>query len=105
MGQPSFQEILEPAAPRRRGSKTSRSASPSMLKPNTASEMAAPGKSAIHGAWIMNERPEPAIIEPHDGYGGGTPKPRNESADSTRITVPRPMVASTMMVASTLGTM
>jgi|SRR5262245_10636071 len=36
--------------PRRRGSSTSRSASPSMLKPNTAREMAALGNRAIHGA-------------------------------------------------------
>jgi alkanesulfonate monooxygenase SsuD/methylene tetrahydromethanopterin reductase-like flavin-dependent oxidoreductase (luciferase family) len=36
--------------PRRRGSSTSRSASPSMLKPKTAIEMAAAGNSAIHGA-------------------------------------------------------
>jgi hypothetical protein len=53
--------------PRRRGSSTSRNASPSMLKPKTGSEMAAPGQSAIHGAWYMNERPEPDSIAPHDG--------------------------------------
>ena len=39
--------------PRSRGSSTSRSASPSMLKPNTASEMATPGHTAIHGARNM----------------------------------------------------
>ena len=39
-----------PEPPRSRGSRTSRSASPSMLNPNTASEMAAPGNSAIQGA-------------------------------------------------------
>jgi hypothetical protein len=36
--------------PRRRGSRTSRRASPSMLKPKTASEMATPGHTAIQGA-------------------------------------------------------
>jgi hypothetical protein len=33
--------------PRNRGSRTSRRASPSMLKPKTASEMAMPGQRAI----------------------------------------------------------
>ena len=32
-------------------------------------------------------------MPPHDGYGGGTPKPRNERADSARMKAPRPMVA------------
>src|SRR5262249_15679670 len=35
--------------------------------------------------------------------GGGTPKPRNESADSARIAVPRPIVPRMMIVAMTLG--
>src|SRR5262245_57325515 len=74
-----------------------------MLKPKTASEIAAPGNSAIHGAWYMNDRPEPDSMPPHDGYGGGMPKPRNESADSARMTVPRPMVARMMIVAITFG--
>src|SRR5437879_108782 len=51
----------------------------------------------------MNERPDPESIAPHDGYGGGMPKPRNDSADSARITVPSPMVARMMIVAITLG--
>src|SRR5216683_5166033 len=75
-------------APRKRGSSTSRSASPSMLNAKTASEIATPGHTAIHGARYMYVRPEPESIEPHDGYGGGTPKPRNDSADSARITPP-----------------
>ena len=53
--------------PRSLGSSTSRSASPSMLKPNTASEIASPGQTAIHGAWYMYVRPEPESIPPHDG--------------------------------------
>jgi hypothetical protein len=40
-------------APRRRGSSTSRSASPSMLNPKTASEIATPGQMAIQGARNM----------------------------------------------------
>ena len=52
-----------------------------MLNPNTASEIATPGQIAIHGARNIYVRPEPDSIAPHAGYGGGTPKPRNESAD------------------------
>src|SRR5262249_7981243 len=100
---PVTQLTGRPPPPRRRGSRTSRSASPSMLKPKTAREMAAPGQMAIHGARYMNERPEPESIAPHEGEGGGTPKPRKESADSARIAAPRPMVARMMIVAATLG--
>lgn len=39
--------------PRSRGSKTSRSASPSMLKAKTTAEMATPGQIAIQGATYM----------------------------------------------------
>src|SRR5712692_8100667 len=74
-----------PPPPRSRGSSTSRSASPSMLKPKTASEMAAPGQMAIHGARYMNDRPEPESMAPQDGKGGGTPKPRKDRADSARM--------------------
>ena len=53
--------------PRSRGSSTSRSASPSILKPNTASEIASPGQMAIQGARYMYERPEPESMAPQDG--------------------------------------
>jgi hypothetical protein len=65
--------------------------------------MAAHGNSAIHGAWHMNERPDPDSIPPHDGYGGGMPNPRNDSPDSARMTVPSPIVARIRIVAITLG--
>src|SRR3989442_15631319 len=74
-----------------------------MLKPKTASEIATPGHTAIHGARNMYVRPEPESIAPHDGKGGGTPKPRNESADSARVTAPSPIGARMMIVAVTLG--
>src|SRR5207247_414637 len=63
-----------------------------------------PGHTAIHGARNMYVRPEPESIAPHDGKGGGTPKPRNESADSARIAAPRPIVARMMIVAMRFGT-
>ena len=49
------------------GPAPSRSASPSILKPNTASEIASPGQMAIHGARYMYERPEPESMAPQEG--------------------------------------
>src|SRR2546425_10029599 len=74
-----------------------------MLNPKTASEIATPGHTALRLARNMYVRPEPESIAPHDGKGGGTPKPRNESADSARVTAPSPIVARMMIVAVTLG--
>src|SRR5258706_15787626 len=74
-----------------------------MLKPKTASEMATPGQMAIQGARNMYVRPEPESIAPHAGYGGGTPKPRNESADSARMAAPRPMVGRVITGAPAFG--
>src|SRR5215813_10472640 len=48
--------------PRNRGSSTSRSASPSMLNPNTASEIATPGHTAIHGARIIVRHLLPNVV-------------------------------------------
>jgi len=44
-------------------------------------------------------------IPPHVGYGGGTPSPRNDRLASVRITVESPVVATMMIVGSTLGRM
>src|SRR6266540_468687 len=76
-----------------------------MLKPNTARLMATPGQIAIQGALYMYERPEPLSISHHEGYGGGTPKPRKLKAASVRITVPRLMVAMMMIGAMMFGRM
>src|SRR6202040_2981429 len=48
--------VLRPV-PARRGSRRSRWASPSRLKPSTASMMASPGASTSHGAMVMYWRP------------------------------------------------
>ena len=44
-------------------------------------------------------------MPPQVGAGGGTPSPRNDSADSIRMTTPTRVVNSTMMGGSTLGRM
>src|SRR5690349_20541996 len=90
--------------PRRRGSRTSRSASPSMLNPNTAALMASPGQIESQGDWSMKARPVPLSMEPQVGNGGGTPYPRNDNVDSASMAVPNCVVASTMIAADTLGT-
>ena len=44
-------------------------------------------------------------MPPQVGAGGGTPRPRNDSADSIRMTTPTRVVNSTMIGGSTLGRM
>ena len=43
-----------------------------------------PGTIASHGAVAMRDWPS-AIIVPHDGLGGCTPAPRNDSPASVRM--------------------
>src|SRR6185295_14023873 len=83
-------------APRRRGSSLSRRASPKRLEPNTARLMARPGKSTRCGAFWAYSAAETESIRPHDGYGSGTPSPRNDRAASTRMAAPSCAVTSTM---------
>src|SRR5205085_3228050 len=86
-----------------RGSRMSRSASPSRLVPNTASEIATPGKITSHGATRTYSAADSESIRPHEGCGSGTPRPRNESAASTRMVEPSCAVASTISGASVFG--
>ena len=46
-----------------------------------------------------------ASINPHAGWGGGTPTPRKERAASWTMTTPSMRVPSTMAELSTLGRM
>jgi hypothetical protein len=59
--------------PRKRGSITSRRASPKTLNEKTIRVMAIPGQIAIHGLRRMNCSPAPLSIAPRSGCGGGTP--------------------------------
>src|SRR5207247_9168328 len=83
-------------APRSRGSRTSRSASPSRFEPNTARLIALPGKSTRWGAFCAYSAAETESIRAHDGYGSGTPSPRNDSVASTRMALPSWAVQRTM---------
>src|SRR6266542_2630644 len=58
-----------------RGSKASRSPSPTTLKASTASMMNPPGKSETQGATERNSLPSFRMV-PHEGVGGWTPTPR-----------------------------
>ncbi len=66
-----------------------RRASPSRLVPKTARLMAAPGKRTSHGAFWAYSDAETDSIRPQEGYGSGTPRPRKDSAASTRMALPK----------------
>src|SRR5262249_40677864 len=88
---------------RRRGSRMSRSASPSRLVPNTARLMATPGKITSQGAVRTYSAADSDSMRPHDGCGSGMPRPGNESEESVRMAGPSWAVASTISGASVLG--
>src|SRR2546426_666629 len=92
-------------APRRRGSSVSRSASPSKFEPKTARLIATPGNSTRCGAFCAYSAAETDSIRPQEGYGSGTPRPRNDSVASTRIALPSCAVQRTMNGPIVLGRM
>src|ERR671919_116733 len=80
------------ALPRSRGSSASRRPSPTRLKASTATMMASPGTVATCGATSSTSRPVDTI-KPHEAVGGCTPRPRNDSAASSRIALAMKSVA------------
>ncbi len=58
------------------GSRTSRTASPNRLKPNTASVIATPGQIGTQGALSANSSAPPCSIRPQAAVGSWTPSPR-----------------------------
>jgi hypothetical protein len=68
-GDPTAQQCgwLKDYPPFNLGSSRSRSPSPSMLKPKTASESATAGQMASHGAVYMWSRPASESMPPHVG--------------------------------------
>src|SRR3984893_8717748 len=89
--------------PRCLGSRMSRSASPNRLVPNTARLIAIPGKITSHGAVRTYSAADSESMRPHDGYGSGMPRPRNDNEASVRMVEPSCAVASTIKGASVLG--
>src|SRR6266699_5399034 len=80
----------------------SRTASPSSVHATTTSTSATPGAVATQGALTTTSRPE-AIMLPHDGVGGWTPRPRNERPASSMIALPTPSAAATLTGVSAFG--
>src|SRR5262249_11554788 len=81
------------------------SQSPSSWAASTHSRMPGPGKIVSHQSpTISIERPS-ASIEPHAGWGAGTPTPRKDSDASAMMTTPIVRLASTIAELSTFGTM
>ena len=63
------------ADPFRRGSRRSRRASPSRLKPSTVAAMASPGQKACRGA-VPSSDWESCSMRPQEAAGGAVPRPR-----------------------------
>src|SRR5262249_12728745 len=70
--------------PASRGSTTSRRVSPNIVNPSVVTIRASPVQSTGQGVSRTRSNPS-ARIAPHDGVGGCTPSPRNDSPDSTTI--------------------
>src|SRR5258705_12766884 len=88
-----------------RGSSRSRKASPNMLVAYTTMVRHRPGANASHGPWNMKVRPDPDSIPPQVGVGGGTPRPRKERLDSTRVMETTQVVSRTMIGGMMFGRM
>ena len=67
-----------------------------MLMAMTSRKIAAPGISIRYGLKNMKLRPS-ETISPQDGVGGWVPRPRNDSAASTRIAIAISSVATTII--------
>src|SRR5439155_11222195 len=74
---------------RMRGSRISRTPSPSRLKHSTVSINARPGKATSHHLPVEMKRAPSATMMPHSGVGGLTPRPIKESPAALRIAQPR----------------
>src|ERR1700712_1960764 len=85
------------------GSRISRSASPNRLAPNTTRLIARPGKITSQGAERMYSAADSESMRPQDGYGSGTPRPRNDSDASVRMVEPSCAVARTISGARVFG--
>src|ERR1700749_2681552 len=86
-----------------RGSRMSRSPSPSRLKHNTASIKARPGNATSHHFPVEMKRAPSATMMPHSGVGGLTPRPINESPAALRMAQPRLSDICTAIAGKTFG--
>src|SRR5690606_18827849 len=88
---------------RKRGSSTSRSASPNRLNESTATLIATPGTIDVHQASTQTERVSFNIVPRLGGLSDAMLSPRKLSAASARMAFPIWMLATTMIGAKTLG--
>ena len=86
-----------------RGSSASRTPSPNTFRDSTVSTSIRPGTIVRCGAVAIRSMPS-SIIVPQDGFGGRTPAPRNDSADSSRIALAISSVKNTRIVDERFGT-
>src|SRR5436190_5573792 len=85
-----------------RGSSASRRPSPKMFSERTVRTIARPGTTVSHGAVVRRVWPSEMSV-PHDGFGGCTPAPRNDSAASVRMLLAMMSVKKTRTVDAMLG--
>src|SRR5204863_8860415 len=88
---------------RMRGSRMSRTPSPSRLKHSTVSMSARPGKATSHHLPVEMKRAPSATMMPHSGVGGLTPRPIKESPAALRMAQPRLSDTCTAIAGSTFG--
>src|SRR3954453_3997446 len=104
---PGAEAELEIADAQRRSAhspapRISRSASPTRLKPNTATRIARPGNTVSHQESGRYLAPS-ATIDPRSGVGGCTPSPRKDSDEAIRMTKPRSSVILVRIDGTQLG--
>src|SRR5437879_2198014 len=87
-----------------RGSRASRSPSPSKLKASVVAKRNRPGNTIIHQATVKMAPASDSIL-PQDGVVGGTPIPRKDSAASNRMLFGMIKVVNTRTGAATFGRM
>src|SRR5437016_7958609 len=87
-----------------RGSRASRSPSPSKFSASTVMKIARPGHTAIHGA-VPRYACAILSMDPHDGVGGCVPSPRNDSVASAVIAPAMSSEACTTIGETLLGRM
>ncbi len=86
-----------------RGSRMSRSPSPSRLKHSTVSISARPGNATSHHLPVVMKRAPSATMMPHSGVGACTPRPMKDSPAAFRIAQPRLSEICTAIAGSTFG--
>ena len=102
-GVESHEEASAVRPSRVRGSRKSRTASPTRLRASTITKIATPGSSTTCGLRITNCRPVASML-PQSAVGGWVPSPRKDSPAVVRILAPTSRLKATTTGESRCGT-